>query len=216
MGDPELQLDHSPHSLSSSQPEMNEVTAVVPSSTYDSSSLQSSYCHDNHLAVPLNDTSSLSIQTTRQQSCVTPPRRRYKMEIPNYRCFYSFSADPPKEGQSVIVRAKELDVHTYPSHTVQYKIVSEVIEKPLKFAPKLPDAHVIKKNNTYIQRMTLRKQLQTQLGSTVSALLSEGLSTLSQSVEMIEEFVGMDISDAEEIAGNNVVLDEDNDVVMRC
>jgi hypothetical protein len=218
MNDPESRLDHSPHSLPSSQPERNEVTTVVPSSTNNSSSLQSTYCHDNHLAVPLNNTSSLSIQTTRRQSCVTPPRLRYKLEIPNYRCYYSFSASPPADGQPVVVQAKVLDNHLYPSHTVKYKITSETVQKPLKFAPKLPDASVIKPNYRYIQRMNLRKQLQTlqqqtQLETTVSALLSEGLSIASQ---MVQECVGMDISDAEETSGSNIVLDNDNDVVMRC
>ena len=123
MNDPESRLDHSPHSLPSSQPERNEVTTVSPSSTSNSSSLESSYCHDNHLAVPLNNTSSLSIQTTRQQSCVTPPRLRYKLEIPNYRCYYSFSAKCPAEGQPVVVTAKVLDNHLYPSHTVNYTCI---------------------------------------------------------------------------------------------
>ena len=133
MSDPESRLDHSPHLLPSSQSETNEVTTVVPSSAYDSS-LQASYGHDNHLAVPLNDTTSLSIQSTRQQSCVTPPRLRYKMKITNYRCYYSFSADPPETGQPVVVTAKELDSHLYSPHAVKYKIVSEMMEQPLKFA----------------------------------------------------------------------------------
>ena len=69
--------------------------------------------------------------------------------------------------------------------------------------------------------MTLRKQFQTQqqqtqLETTVSPMLSEGLSISSQSVELIQECVGMDISGADESSSSSIVVDKDNDVVMRC
>ena len=192
-------LDHPPHSLQSSHPEVDdEKSVVVP---YVSPLFHPNYVHDNHLAVPLNNNTSLSVQITRQQSCTTPLRDRHKMEITNYRAFYHFSASPPKPGQKLVVWAKELGGHCYPSHSVKYRTYTESKVKELKFAPKLPDVAVNPIDSRFINRMMTRKKLRDQV--------------VSATVPVHQECVNMEIDGAEEISSHNIVVDVDNDVVMR-
>jgi hypothetical protein len=199
VNDPCSRLDHSPRSSQSSHLETNEEKSlVVP---YVSPLFHPNYVHDNHLAVSLTDNTSLSVQTTREQSCTTPLRDRYKMEITNYRAFYSFSASPPEPGKKLVVWAKELDGDSYASHEVKFKIRVEPNAKTLKFAPKLPDVAINPLDMRFIQRMMTRKVLRDKV--------------VAATAPVTQECVNMEIDGAEETSSHDIVVDVDNDVVMR-